>query len=84
MAFTVYILQSRSTGRYYCGQTEDLTRRIAQHNSGEQNLTLTTKRHKGPWDLVWSTLVSSRSEAIQIERKIKKRGIGRFLEGGGC
>jgi putative endonuclease len=86
MEHWVYILQSHSTGRHYCGQTRDLSVRVKQHNDPENNLSKTTKRFKGPWDLVWSKQVESGSEAILLERKIKKRGIGRFLkkQQGGC
>ena len=28
MGFWVYILQSQSTGRYYCGQTDDIEKRL--------------------------------------------------------
>ncbi|RQD76412.1 MAG: GIY-YIG nuclease family protein [Desulfonatronospira sp. MSAO_Bac3] len=79
MPYFVYILQSSSTGRYYCGQTDDLTKRLAQHNDPSQMLTLTTKRHRGPWDLIWSQELETRQEALRLERRIKKRGIGRYL-----
>jgi predicted GIY-YIG superfamily endonuclease len=35
MAFWVYILQSQSTGRYYCGYSSDPERRLRQHNDPE-------------------------------------------------
>jgi putative endonuclease len=40
----VYILQSDATGRFYCGQTNDLRRRIKQHNDPNHQQTRTTKR----------------------------------------
>jgi putative endonuclease len=85
MEHWVYILQSRSTGRYYCGQTTDLSLRIA-HNGPSNDLSKTTKRFKGPWELAWSKQLESGSEAIRLERRIKKRGIGWFLQThkGGC
>jgi len=76
----VYILQSQSSGRYYCGQTQDLESRLRQHNDPENPLTKTTKRFPGPWRLVWSREVETGSESVKLERQIKKRGIGRFLE----
>lgn len=33
MTYYVYILQSESTGRYYCGQTDDLERQLRLGNS---------------------------------------------------
>lgn len=76
----VYILQSQSTGRFYCGQTNQLPTRLKQHNDPTNDLTQTTKRFKGPWTLVWSRIVESGSEAVRLERRIKKRGIARFLQ----
>ncbi len=85
MLCTVYILESQTTGRYYCGQTNDLSKRVAQHNDPDHSLTLTTRRHQGPWVLVWSIDVATRTEAIILERSIKKRGIGRYLsDRSGC
>jgi putative endonuclease len=80
MAFHVYILQSQTTGRYYCGQTDDLTRRVRQHNDPDYRGSRTTKVFPGPWDLVWSNGYETRGDAMRMERWIKKRGIWRFLE----
>ncbi|MEZ4783712.1 MAG: GIY-YIG nuclease family protein [Candidatus Kapaibacterium sp.] len=33
--FSVYILQSESTGTYYVGQTQDVHKRLLRHNAGE-------------------------------------------------
>ena len=80
MAFWVYILQSECTGRYYCGLTQILETRLIQHNDPSNNLSRTTKRFQGPWNLVWSKEVQNGSESVRLERQIKKRGIGRFLQ----
>ena len=79
MSIWVYILQSESTGRYYCGQTSDIDRRLRQHNDPSYQLSKTTKRLKGPWKLVRTQECIDRSEAIKLERFVKKRGIGRYL-----
>jgi putative endonuclease len=86
MEHWVYILQSQSTERYYCGQTTDLRVRLLQHNDPTNDLAKTTKRFKGPWNLIWSQQIKNGSEATRLERKIKQRGIGRFLKDkmGGC
>ncbi len=46
----VYILQSRKSGRYYTGHTEDIEKRLKQHNSGEN----TSTRRGIPWEMVYS------------------------------
>ena len=80
MSYYVYILQSQSTGRFYCGYTADLQQRLNQHNDSNYRLSRTTKILAGPWQTIWSQQFATRAEAMQLERKIKKRGIARFLE----
>ncbi len=80
MPILVYILPSESTGRYFCGQTSDVDRRLQQHNDPSFQLSKTTKRFEGPWKLVRILECMDRSEATKLERLIKKRGIGRYLE----
>ncbi|GAA5021043.1 hypothetical protein GCM10011506_03530 [Marivirga lumbricoides] len=75
MEFRVYILYSLSLGQYYVGQTSDLEKRIIRHNSGHGKHT-----KKGiPWKLIWSIGKRNRSESMELERKIKKRGAERYL-----
>jgi len=80
MSCWVYIIRSQLTGRYYCGYSDDVERRVRQHNDPEYRLTRTTKIWKGPWELVWKMPCSSRGEAVALEKQIKKRGIGRYLK----
>lgn len=80
LANWVYIIQSESKGRYYCGQSSDVERRLRQHNDPEYRLSKTTKRFNGPWVLVWKKKCATRSKAMKLEKKIKKRGISRFLK----
>ena len=79
MSYQVYILRSINTGRHYCGQTNNLDRRIREHNDPEYRRCKTTKNFEGPWEIVWSNECLTRSEAMLLERKIKRRGIERFL-----
>jgi len=75
MHYTVYILYSDTCKRFYTGHTVGFDQRIQQHNNGE------TKSIKMciPWKLVWSIQVTTRSEAMALEKKIKSRGAARFL-----
>ncbi len=79
MSFHVYILQSESTGRYYCGHTKNLQQRLRHHNDPEYRPDATTRRFQGPWVLVWSEKQDDRSSAMLREREIKKQGIQRFM-----
>ena len=76
MKFTVYILFSESTLKYYSGHTQDLVNRLTEHNSGE---TISIKNGI-PWRVMWTSELSSRAEAMILEMKIKKRGAKRFIQ----
>jgi putative endonuclease len=80
MSFYVYILQSESTGRYYCGQTKNLQQRLRHHNDPDYRPDATTRKFPGPWNLVWSEEYQTRNSAMKRERHIKSRGVKRFLE----
>ena len=71
MAYYVYILQSETTARYYIGHTEDLSRRIRQHNDSEYSGSKTTKRFQGPWVLIYDEKYDTRSVAMKREKQIK-------------
>jgi len=72
----VYILYSETLGKYYVGQTNNIKRRLAEHNSGQSKYTRTGTS----WTLIKMIECASRQEAVKLEAKIKKRGIGRYLE----
>ncbi len=72
----IYILKSKKTNKYYCGQTQDLQHRLTRHNNGLEKYT----KSGIPWILISYFEVESRSEAMILEKKIKKRGIQRYLQ----
>ena len=78
--YTVYILKSKRSGRYYKGQTNDMTRRLKEHNNSEEKSTATYV----PWELVFSVEVPTRSAALLLEKKLKnmtgKEKIESFIE----
>jgi putative endonuclease len=80
MTFLGYILQSQSTGRHYCGYSRNPERRLRQHNDPEYSFSKSAKRFAGPWRIIWSQSCESRSDAMKLEKMVKKRGIKRFLE----
>jgi putative endonuclease len=73
--FSIYILYSAKLCKFYTGQTEDLERRLMEHNHGKSAFMARGM----PWKLIWHTNVSSRKEAMSLEKTIKKRGAQRFL-----
>ncbi len=70
MLFSVYILKSIS-GKYYIGQTNNLSERINRHNSGRSRYT----KSRGPWELVYSEAFATREEAVRREQELKRRHI---------
>jgi putative endonuclease len=73
----VYILFSNSLNKFYVGQTNNFDRRFHEHNSRQTKYSSIGI----PWNLVYKTETESRSEAMKLETKIKKRGILRYLKG---
>ena len=69
--FCTYVLFSRSTQETYVGQTEDLARRLLEHNDPLNRRSFHTKRRPGPWLLVYSETHNSRAEAMKRERFLK-------------
>lgn len=65
--YYVYILYSTDFDKYYIGQSNDITKRLKQHNNGYVNSTAPYL----PWKLVGFIEKNSRSEAVQLETKLK-------------
>ena len=71
--YKVYVIYSKKAGKYYTGQTEDLKRRLNEHNEG--TLGKYTK-NKGPWELLYFEEFKTREEALRREKYLKT-GAGR-------
>ena len=67
MAFWCYMLHCRA-GRFYVGHTDDLERRVAQHQSGAFRGFTNALR---PIELVWSQDFQTRYEALEAEDRVK-------------
>jgi len=65
--FSVYVLRSKTTGRFYTGSTSNLPARIEQHNTDASRST----KHHGPWELVHHEDFQTRSAAMCRERELK-------------
>ncbi|NMB84395.1 GIY-YIG nuclease family protein [Candidatus Roizmanbacteria bacterium] len=65
--FTTYIIRNSFTKRFYIGSTNNLTRRISEHNRGQ---TISTRR-KGKWVLVYKEEFKTNIEAKKREKMIK-------------
>ncbi len=65
--FYVYVLRSDASGRHYIGSTKDVSRRVAQHNTGMMRST----RGQRPWHLVYTEAFESLAEARGREMQLK-------------
>jgi len=74
--FYVYVLESELNGELYTGFTNDLKRRILEHNKG---LNLSTKRYK-PWHLIYYEACLSEVDAYRREHYLKTTQGGRLLK----
>lgn len=70
MTFWTYMLHC-SGGAFYVGHTDDLERRVVEHEQGA--LPGFTRDHL-PVRLVWSESFATRLEALTMERRIKGWG----------
>jgi putative endonuclease len=73
----VYILQNPA-GRFYIGQTDDLSVRIENHNRTDKIGGKFTRKN-GPWILAWSEARPTRSAAMQRERQIKQMKSAKWI-----
>ena len=74
--FCVYILQSEKDNSYYVGHSDNLDRRIEEHNREKNKYT----RNKTPWKLAYGEFFNSRSEAMRREMEIKKKKRKNYIE----
>ena len=76
LMFYVYAISSRVKNYIYVGLTNNLERRLKEHNNGRSK---TTKSYV-PFDLLYSEILESR-KAARIREKYLKSGVGKeFLK----
>jgi len=70
--YTVYVLRSKKDNKLYIGKTEDLQKRLEEHNTGNCKST----KSRIPFDLIYKEEYISRGEAMKREKELKS-GKGR-------
>ena len=76
--FFVYILYSESADKYYIGSTDDVSRRLEEHNSVDKNTY--TSRYR-PWVLKASFMISEcRGDARRVESYLKRLKSRKIIE----
>ena len=72
--FFIYVLLNELSGKIYIGQTENLKKRLGQHNDPNFDVfgkNAYTKINHGTWKLVYSEEFQTRVEAIRREKALK-------------
>ena len=67
MGHYLYILQSKSSSKFYVGISDNPKRRLEFHNTIEKGFT---SRYR-PWEIVFLKEYANKAEALYNERKIK-------------
>jgi putative endonuclease len=77
---SLYVLQSETTGKFYVGSTNDLDRRLSEHNRDHTPST----RKRGPWKLIhredFATLLEARRRETEIKNWKSSRLIRALIE----
>ena len=69
----VYLLYNIETKKFYIGETNDLNRRVKEH---QQGTNISTKYRCDSWKLVYTEVYRSKSDALVREKKLKAHGSG--------
>ena len=74
--YYIYILLSLKDNKFYTGFTDNLERRITEHNSGKVEST----KFRGPFDLVYFEGCRNKSDALHREKYLKTSYGKRYIK----
>lgn len=75
--WNVYMIQSSSDDSLYTGIATNVVARLSRHNNGTG---AKRTRGRGPWHIVWTQIVGTKSDALSMEHQIKSMSRQRKLE----
>jgi len=67
LKYFLYIIKSKKSGGFYIGTTGNLDDRLRRHNGGYSGYT----KSGVTWDMVYTEVFNSRSEALAREKQLK-------------
>ena len=67
----VYLIQNTTTKQIYIGRTNNLKRRLNEHNHGRQKAT---KRKTGEWLLIYAEVYRNKQDSVRRESRLKNHG----------
>jgi putative endonuclease len=76
MFYYVYVLKSIADGNFYVGFTNDLKRRLAEHNDGKVHSTM----GRCPLELVYYEACRNRGDAAKREKYLKSAWGKRYIK----
>lgn len=76
--YYVYVLRSLKDNKLYIGYTNNLTRRLTEHNKGSTKST----KHRRPFRLAYQESYKTKSEAAKREWYFKNTAEGDILKRG--
>jgi putative endonuclease len=68
----VYVLMSQKDGKWYTGCTEDLQKRLRQHNNQE----VTSTKRRSPFELIYYEASIDKNDAFAREKYLES-GMGK-------
>ncbi|MCX6783807.1 MAG: GIY-YIG nuclease family protein [candidate division WWE3 bacterium] len=69
--YYVYALYNSKHQRRYVGQTSNLAKRLAAHNTHSSEGAKSTAAFDGSWQLIYQEAVATKSEALKREHYLK-------------
>ncbi|MEI6267224.1 MAG: GIY-YIG nuclease family protein [bacterium] len=78
--YYVYAIYNKEHDKIYVGQTNNIQRRLLQHNSKVLNKGHYTSKFSGPWEIFYQEGVDDRSTAIAREKGLKSHQGRIFLQ----
>ncbi len=73
--YYVYILYSRNYNRTYTGQTNNIEKRLLQHNKGRNKST----KPYIPWEIIHLEKYTTREESVAREKYLKSKAGSIFI-----
>lgn len=76
MFYFTYVLKSEKDGKLYTGYTQNLKKRLVQHNSGLNKST----KGRGPFQIIYFEACLSEELAVKREKQLKSGHGKRYLK----
>ena len=76
--YFVYVIKSKKDNKHYAGITDNLSRRLKEHNRGKSSTPST--KNRGPFELIYFEKIEDRLSARKREKYFKTAAGRRFLK----